>query len=111
MSIGGSINPVGRMICSTTTPCALASSYGPGGAAGQMAGVVLDAVAVADLPDHLEVEHRPLVQPLRLEELPLRLQLAAIPGELGLDRFDGAARALARRDEVRFRIDRNLVVP
>ena len=35
-------------------------------AAGQMARVVLDAVAVADLLDHLEIEHRPLVQPLRL---------------------------------------------
>ena len=45
-------------------------------AAGQMARVVLDAVAVADLPDHLEVEHRPLVQPLRLEQLAFRSRAA-----------------------------------
>ena len=37
--------------------------------------VVLDAVAVADLANHLEVEHRPLVQPLRLEQLAFRLEL------------------------------------
>ena len=29
-SIGGSVSPVGRTICSTTTPPARASSYGPG---------------------------------------------------------------------------------
>ena len=44
-------------------------------AAGEVARVVLDAVAVADLPHHLEVEHRPLVQPLRLEQLALRFEL------------------------------------
>ena len=42
---------------------------------GEMARVVLDAVAVADLLDHLEIEHRPLMQPLRLEDLALRLEL------------------------------------
>jgi hypothetical protein len=38
-------------------------------AARQMARVVLDAVAVADLAHHLEVEHRALVQALRFEQL------------------------------------------
>ncbi len=153
ISIGGSIRPVGRMICSTTTPPAALQLEGPGRGrdedhlvgprlpllevqravverrrqaeavarpgppcatgrrgtsrgsaapsggsrprtrgvgrevveqrrrrlarrpAGQVPGVVLDAVAVADLADHLEVEHRPLVQALRLEQLALRLQL------------------------------------
>ncbi len=42
---------------------------GAGWTAGQVARVVLDAVAVPDLADHLQVEHRPLVQPLRLEQL------------------------------------------
>ena len=42
-----------------------------------MARVVLDAVAVADLANHLEVEHRPLVQPLRFEQLALRARARA----------------------------------
>ena len=46
---------------------------------GQVPRVVLDAVAVADLLDHLEIEHRPLVQPVGLEDLALGLELAAIP--------------------------------
>ena len=41
-------------------------------AAGQIARVVLDAVAVADLAHHLEVEARALLQPLRLDQLVLR---------------------------------------
>ena len=188
-SIGGSIRPVGRMTCSTTTPPAFVSSYGPGvaetkttcwtrcfpllevqrpvverrrqaeavrdedllarpvagihaadlrhrlvalvhdhqrivrqvveqrgrrragRAARQVAGVVLDPVAVADLPDHLEVEHRPLVQALRLEQLAFRLELPAIPLELLLDRSDRLLRAVARGDEVRLRVDRHLVEP
>ena len=49
-------------------------------AAGQVPRVVLDAVAVADLLDHLEIEHRPLVQPLRLEQPCLRVSsCAAVP--------------------------------
>ena len=38
-------------------------------AAGEVARVVLDAVAVAGLAQHLEVEHGALVEPLRLEQL------------------------------------------
>ena len=41
-------------------------------APGQMARVVLDPVAVADLPQHLHVEQRPLLEPLGLEEPPAR---------------------------------------
>ena len=51
----------------------------------EMTRVVLDAVAVADLLDHLEVEHRPLVQALRLEQLALLFELGAADGELVLD--------------------------
>ena len=56
--------------------------------AGQVPRVVLDPVAVADLLDHLQVEHRPLMEPVRLENLPLGLELLAVPGELDLDRLD-----------------------
>ncbi len=36
----------------------------------QVARVVLDPVAIADFLDHLEVEHRALVEPLRLQHPP-----------------------------------------
>ena len=82
-----------------------------GRASGQMARVVLDAVAVADLADHLEVEHRPLVQALGLEQPPFLLEVAATFGQLFLDRLDRLLGPLARRHEVRLRIDGGLVVP
>jgi hypothetical protein len=41
-----------------------------------MARVVLDPVAVADLPQHLHVEQRPLLEPLGLEEPPARAEEA-----------------------------------
>ena len=66
-----------------------------GGAAGEVPGVILDPVAISDLADHLEIEHRPLMQPLRLQQLPLRLELPAVFFELALDRFDGALRSIA----------------
>ena len=68
-----------------------------------MARVVLDAGAVADLAHHLEVEARPLLEALGLEELVLRLELLEPHDELGLD---GAERPLPRllgRDVVRLR--------
>ncbi len=80
------------------------------GAAGQVPRIILDPVAVANLPNHLEVEHRPLVQPLRLEKLALRFQPRSVPRELLFDRLDSFLRPIARRDEVRFRIDGDLVV-
>ena len=79
-------------------------------AAGQVPRVVLDAVAVADLVDHLEIEHRALVQPLRLEQAPFCFEHAAAPRQFFLDRLDGAAGALPRGDEMGLRIDRDLVV-
>ena len=78
-------------------------------AAGQVPRVVLDAVAVADLTDHLEVEHRPLVQPLRLQQLAFLFEISAVLLELLLDRFHRQLGPIARRDEVRLRVDRHLV--
>ena len=79
-------------------------------AARQVAGVVLDPVAVADLLDHLQVEHRPLVQPLRLEQPAFALEVASPLDELLLDRLDGSLGPVARGDEVRFRVDGDLVM-
>ena len=81
-----------------------------GAAAGQMARVVLDAVAVADLANHLEIEHRALVQPLRFEQLPFALELRAPLDQLRLDGLDRLLQPRARRDEVRLRIHRHAIV-
>ena len=79
--------------------------------AGEMPRVVLDAVAVADLLHHLEVEHRPLMQPLRLEHLAqsTRARSAARSSSALID-STADPRLLARRDEMRLRIDGDLVV-
>jgi hypothetical protein len=57
---------------------------------------------------HLQVEHRPLVQPLRLQELPFLLQPAAIFVQLALDRLGGLLGALARGHEMRLREHRDV---
>ncbi len=48
----------------------------PRRASGEVARVVLDAVAVAELLDHLQVEHRALVEPLGLEQAAGRVSSA-----------------------------------
>ena len=72
--------------------------------------IVLDPVAVADLPDHLEIEHRALVQPLRLEHPSLVLEEVAALGQLGLDRLGGVLEPIAGGDEVRLRVDGDALV-
>ena len=51
----------------------------------QVARVVLDAGAVAELAHHLEVERRPLAEPGALEDAALGLELADALLHLGLD--------------------------
>src|SRR5262249_60779741 len=68
------------------------------------------AVGVDDPAMDIVVEYRQLMQALRLEQLAFAFELRPVPRQLFLDRLDGAARPFARRDEMRFRIDRNLVV-
>ena len=62
---------------------------------GEMPRIVLDAVAVPDLPDHLEVEHRSLMKPLCLEQLPFRFEQSAMFLELTFDRFRRELRPVA----------------
>ncbi len=69
-------------------------------APGEVARIILDAVAIPDLANHLEVEHRTLVQPLCLEQLSLGFELAAALDELGLDGFDSELQPVARGHEV-----------
>ena len=61
----------------------------------QMARVVLDALAEADLGHHLEVEARPLLDPLRLDQLHLRHELLLRLDELDLDLLDRVEHLLA----------------
>ena len=77
-----------------------------GAAPRQIARVVLDAVAVADLEDHLQVEARALLEPLRLDELVRGAQPLELHGEIRADLVDAGEQRLARRDVVRLRIDR-----
>jgi hypothetical protein len=57
-------------------------------AAGQVARIVLDPFAEADLDHHLEVEARALLDPLRLDQLHLGDEVVLLLRELDLDRLD-----------------------
>ena len=70
------------------------------GAAVDVHRVVLDAVAVADLLHHLEVVLRAHPQPLRLEQLALRLEPGEALLQLGLDAHDRPAHPLVAGDVV-----------
>ena len=72
--------------------------------------VVLDTVAVADLPHHLQVEHRALMETLGLDQPALALELRPTLGQFGLDGLDGLFGLFARRHKVRLGIDGDLVV-
>ncbi len=67
-------------------------------------------MAVADLLDHLEIEHRPLVQSLRLEHLAAAFEIAAAHLELLLDGDDRVLQPFAAGHEVRLRIHRGALV-
>ncbi len=77
-----------------------------GARAGQMARIVLDALAEAELGQHLEVEARALLQPLRLDQLVFLVEEVEPLAQLGLDRLDRAQHGVARRHVVARRIDR-----
>ena len=78
-------------------------------AARQVAGVVLDAGAVPELAQHLEVERRPLPESSGLEHATLRLELADPDLHLGLDVDDGLLELVGRRHEVGRRVDVRLL--
>ena len=73
----------------------------PGRSLRQVARVVLNPMAVANLANHLEIEHRPLVQALRFQDLAVAFEVTAALLEFGLDRDDRLAQALAAGDEMR----------
>ena len=75
----------------------------------QVAGVVLDAGAGADLQQHLDVEIGAGLQPLRLQQLAGRLQLAQPLRQLGADLPHRALDLGPLGDEVLGRVDGALV--
>ena len=78
-------------------------------ASGEVARVVLDARARADLEHHLDVEIGARLEALRLEQLPRVAQLRQPLGKLGADQLDRALDRGTRRDEVLRRIDRGFL--
>ncbi|KFC70003.1 hypothetical protein FG93_03018 [Bosea sp. LC85] len=74
-------------------------------AAGEIARIVLDAVAGARRLDHFDVEGAALVEPLRLEIATHAVELLKAGLELLLDRLDGLGQRRARRGVVRIAVD------
>ncbi len=72
----------------------------------EVAGVVLDAVAVAELGEHVEVEHGALRQALRLEQLAGGGQLLGALVQLGADVHQRLVDHPPGDDVVRGRVDR-----
>src|SRR5580704_3511354 len=71
----------------------------------EVAGVIFDAMAVAHGLDHLQVEAGALMDTLRLDQPPLRLQLLLPHRELVENRFDRGLFALRLDYVMRFWID------
>ena len=74
-----------------------------------MSRVVLDAGAEAELAHHLEVEGRPLAEPVGLEHTTLGLHLGDPLLHLGVDVDDRLAELVGRRHEVRGGVDVELL--
>ena len=71
----------------------------------QVPRVVLDALAEAQLLQHLQIEERTLLQALRLDQLALGMEERQPVLQLGLDGVECAHDGGTRRDVVRGRID------
>ncbi len=77
-----------------------------GHVASEVARVVLDAIAVADLGQHLQIELGALRQALRFDQLVLGVQLLQALAQFLLDGGKRVQHGAARSDVVRSRIDR-----
>ena len=74
-------------------------------AARQVAGIVLDAAAIAQFQDHLDVEAGALFQPLRFQQLVGGVQFGQPLPQFVLDLIHRPQKLLARGDVVALRID------
>ncbi len=80
-----------------------------GGAAGEVARIVLDPVADAGGLQHLQIEVGALFQPLRLQQLALADELVEPHLQLGLDALDRLLHRRARGDVVAVGVDADLL--
>lgn len=94
---------LGEIVDQRVGPC-------PGGQTRQVSGVVLDAAAVADFLDHLDVVHRPGLEPLGFEKLGLPPQFAQSLLEFGPDALNGVGDLVGRHDVVLGGIDEDLAL-
>ncbi len=78
-------------------------------APGEIARIVLDAGAAAGRRHHLDVEGGALLQPLRLEQLALRVELLEAELQVDLDLLDRLHQRRLRRDVVAVGIDGDLL--
>ena len=76
-----------------------------GPAAGQIARIVLDAGAGAGRLQHFQIEQGALLEPLRLEQAPLRMELVQAQLELDLHPLDRLQQRRARRHIMRIGVD------
>src|SRR5262249_48828349 len=76
-------------------------------ASAEMAGIILDSMAVTDGAHHFNVEKRALRHALRFDELALLFQLLLPPFEFFLNRDDGTLTLVLRHHVMRARIDRD----
>ena len=76
-----------------------------GGTSGEVARIILDAVAKAQLAQHFQIVAGPLLQALSLEKLSLRAKERQTLRELGFDGGDGAVSLKPARDEMLGGID------
>ncbi len=74
-------------------------------APGQIAGIVLDPGAAAGRLDHLEIIGRALLEPLRLEQFPFRVQLFKADLEVALDLLDRLQQGRPRRHVMAVGVD------
>ena len=79
-------------------------------ASGEMARVVFDAVAIADLADHLQIEHGALIEALGFDDLAAFFQLLLPPFQLLLDAGKRLLARFGRHDVVGLGIDRQAQV-
>ncbi|MNG03596.1 hypothetical protein D3C84_866850 [compost metagenome] len=76
-----------------------------GRAPGEVARVVFDAVAVAQLEDHLQVETGALLQALRLHQFIVGAQVFQAFLQFDLDALDGVHQGFPWRHVVAFRVE------
>ena len=73
---------------------------------GKMPRIILDSVAISDLPDHFQIEHGALIQPLRLDQLAILFELRMPADQLFIDALQRLLARLRRHHIVRLRINR-----